>query len=71
MTKYKKTCSLCGKKFTSTSQRAKYCSPVCKVEAAKEKRKKWEQNNPDYMKDYMANYRKQKNDNAEGRTAAF
>lgn len=60
MTKYKKTCSLCGKKFTSTSQRAKYCSPVCKVEAAKEKRKKWEQNNPDYMKDYMANYRNQK-----------
>lgn len=71
MTKYKKTCSLCGKKFTGTSQRAKYCSPVCKVEAAKEKRKKWEQNNPDYMKDYMANYRKQKSDNAEGRTAAF
>lgn len=57
---YKRTCKRCGKEFISHSQRTKYCSPQCKVEAAKEKRKEWEAHNPEYMKNYMANYRREK-----------
>jgi|BioPla2DNA2_1021312.scaffolds.fasta_scaffold04748_13 hypothetical protein len=60
MKAHKKTCEQCGRKFTSQAQRSKYCSPTCKIEAAKKKRKEWEAKNPDYMKNYMKSYRQEK-----------
>jgi len=51
------TCSICGKKFNSTRNNAKYCSAECKVEGAKQKRKNWEENHPEYDKNRMKAYR--------------
>ena len=52
------TCKICGAKFNSVSDNAKYCSPACRDQGAKEKRKNWEAENPNYMKDKMREYRK-------------
>lgn len=51
------TCAICGAKFNSLRNNAKYCSPNCKVEGQKKARKNWESNNPEYDKNRMKKYR--------------
>lgn len=33
-------CSICGKKFTATSSRSKYCSEKCRKDGARENQRK-------------------------------
>lgn len=55
--KYNISCEVCNKVFDSTRNNAKYCSAECKVAGAIQKRKKWEADNPEYMKNKMKAYR--------------
>lgn len=43
MADYKVKCTMCGKTFLSQNKHAKYCSPLCRVDGAKQTRKMWEQ----------------------------
>ncbi len=57
-----KKCNVCGTDFYSNNARARYCSASCKTAGRQEKRKKWEQANPDYMKNYMRDRRAEKHE---------
>lgn len=57
-----KKCRFCGAEFYSKNARAKYCDASCKAVGRQEKRKKWEHDNPDYMKNYMRDRRKKVDD---------
>lgn len=50
-------CAICDKWFETSRPHKKYCSFVCKEAGARLRRLKWEQNNPDYIKQYMQRYR--------------
>ena len=41
-------CDICGTKFDSKINNAKYCSEPCRAEGAKRKHEEWKQQNPDY-----------------------
>ncbi|MDI9496714.1 MAG: hypothetical protein QM227_10620 [Bacillota bacterium] len=41
-------CDICGTKFDSKINNAKYCSYPCRKEGAKRKHEEWKQQNPDY-----------------------
>ena len=51
-------CVICGTEFKSSRPRRKYCSFSCKEAGAIIRRKVWENNNPDYIRKYMQEYRK-------------
>lgn len=53
-------CPICGAQFETSRPNKKYCSFTCKAAGAKVKRIKWENENPDYIKNYMKQYRKNK-----------
>ena len=59
----KVTCPICGAVFETNRPNKKYCSFSCKEAGAKLRRMKWTDNNPNYNRDYMKQYRK------KGRTA--
>ena len=42
-------CDICGTKFDSKINNAKYCSDPCRKEGNKRKREEWKQQNPDYF----------------------
>ena len=41
-------CDICGTKFDSEINNAKYCSDSCRKEGARLKHEAWKQRNPDY-----------------------
>ena len=41
-------CDICGTKFDSKINNAKYCCYPCRKEGAKRKHEEWKQQNPDY-----------------------
>jgi len=42
-------CDICGTKFDSKINNAKYCSDPCREEGTKRKREAWKKRNPDYF----------------------
>lgn len=52
------TCPICGKQFETIKPNKKYCSFSCKEAGAKFRRMNWEDQNPNYNKDYMKEYRR-------------
>jgi hypothetical protein len=56
-------CPICGKDFLTSKPRKKYCSFSCKEAGAKLARMKWEARNPDYVKNYVSEYRKRTGQN--------
>ena len=50
-------CPMCGAKFKTGRPNKKYCCFVCKEAGARLQRMKWKDENPDYYKDYMQQYR--------------
>lgn len=55
-------CVICGIEFKTNRPRRKYCSFSCKEAGAMLQRKKWEEKNPNYVKEYMREYRKKGQD---------
>lgn len=55
-------CAICGAVFKTNKPRRKYCSFSCKEAGAKLQRMKWEDKNPNYVKEYMRKYRKKGQD---------
>ncbi len=54
-------CDICGTKFDSKINNAKYCSDPCRKEGNKRKREAWKKRNPDYfIKASKKHRRKQK-----------
>ena len=43
MAEYRNVCQICGKAFTATSPRTKYCSALCRAKGAKQARSSWEE----------------------------
>ena len=52
-----KNCRICGDLFTPKTANSRYCSPECRNQKRKSERKEWLENNPEYMKKYMRDYR--------------
>ena len=52
------TCPICGRQFETSKPNKKYCSYTCKEASAKVRRMNWQEQNPDYYKAYMQQYRK-------------
>lgn len=50
-------CPICGAKFETERPNKKYCSFTCKEAHQRLQRMKWKDNNPDYYKVYMQQYR--------------
>lgn len=53
-------CKICGKEFTTDKPNKKYCSFTCKEAGYKLRRLKWQDAHPDYITEYIRDYRKQK-----------
>lgn len=47
-----KICKMCGRKFEPKTPNQKYCDLVCRYKADRERRKAWEDQNPEYNKLY-------------------
>lgn len=57
-----KKCVICGNSFGTQRSNSRYCSADCRRVAHRRTRKKWEEANPDYMKNYMQSRRKKVDD---------
>ena len=51
-------CPICGAQFVTERPNKKYCSFSCKEAGRKLRRMKWNDENPNYNKNYMKQYRK-------------
>lgn len=50
-------CPICGRTFETGKSNKKYCSFTCKEARQKLQRMKWNDENPNYYKAYMQQYR--------------
>lgn len=53
-------CPICGAKFETRRPNKKYCSFSCKEASVKLRRMRWDNQNPNYYREYMKQYRADK-----------
>lgn len=53
-------CSICGKEFYTDAKNKKYCSLICKEAGRKLHKSLWDENNANYITEYMRTYRANK-----------
>lgn len=56
----RKRCGWCKTIYITSVDTPRYCSVECKKSAMRDKRERWKENNPNYMKNYMRKYRNTK-----------
>lgn len=59
------TCPMCGREFLTEKPNKKYCNFTCKEASQKVRRMKWQADNPDYYRDYMQKYRKDRKEGTQ------
>lgn len=59
-----KNCPICGRDFETNRPNKRYCCYSCKEAGRILQRMKWQENNPDYSKNYMQKYRQKERTNA-------
>lgn len=63
--KCERVCVICGKRYVPKGNNSKYCSLECKEVANQINRKKWKEEHPGFITEYMRGYRARKKASSE------